>query len=131
MKKMMTRRYVDLHHSAVHCWVIYFSPKLLKRFTLNFCDTTFDIACSPLDICDAANDMTQTIAPQAIQANESLVSELTIDPVQLAESIVYMVSFQLNANVSTMTVTAKKMPCWPRMSPISVPAAMRGQHLHL
>ncbi|MFD1226515.1 IS6 family transposase [Pseudochrobactrum kiredjianiae] len=32
LKEMMAERGIDLDHSTVHRWVIYFSPKLLERF---------------------------------------------------------------------------------------------------
>lgn len=70
----------------------------------------FDIACGQIDIGNAASDMTQTIATGVIQANGSLASEPTIDPVHVADAVVYMASLPLNANVLTMTVMATKMP---------------------
>ncbi|WP_343316123.1 IS6 family transposase [Brucella sp. BE17] len=32
LKEMMAERSIDLEHSTVHRWVLYFSPKLLERF---------------------------------------------------------------------------------------------------
>ena len=32
LKEMMAERGIDLDHSTVHRWVIYFSPKLFERF---------------------------------------------------------------------------------------------------
>lgn len=70
----------------------------------------FDIACGQIDIGNAASDMTQTIATGVIQANGSLAAEPTIDPVHVADAVVYMAGLPLNANVLTMTVMATKMP---------------------
>ncbi len=70
----------------------------------------FDIACGQIDIGNAASDMTQTIASGVIQANGSYAAEATIDPVHVANAILYMASLPLDANVLTMTVMATKMP---------------------
>jgi len=32
LKEMMAERGIDLDHSTVHRWVIYFCPKLFERF---------------------------------------------------------------------------------------------------
>lgn len=71
---------------------------------------SFDIACGQIDIGNAASDMTQTISTGVIQANGTLAAEATIDPVHVANAVVYMASLPLNANVLTMTVMATQMP---------------------
>ncbi|ASV88186.1 short-chain dehydrogenase/reductase SDR (plasmid) [Ochrobactrum quorumnocens] len=70
----------------------------------------FDIACGQIDIGNAASDMTQKISTGVIQANGSVAAEPTIDPVHVANAVVYMASLPLDANVLTMTVMATKMP---------------------
>ncbi len=70
----------------------------------------YDIACGQIDIGNAASDMTQTIAAGVIQANGSVAAEPTINPVHIADAVVYMASLPLDANVLTMTVMATKMP---------------------
>ncbi|OYR08796.1 SDR family oxidoreductase [Brucella thiophenivorans] len=70
----------------------------------------FDIACGQIDIGNAASDMTQTISTGVIQANGNYAAEATIDPVHVANAVVYMASLPLDANVLTMTVMATKMP---------------------
>ncbi|OKP62402.1 IS6 family transposase, partial [Ensifer adhaerens] len=32
LKEMMAERSIDVDHSTIHCWVVHFSPLLLKRF---------------------------------------------------------------------------------------------------
>ncbi|MCV9907649.1 SDR family oxidoreductase [Brucella sp. HL-2] len=70
----------------------------------------FDIACGQIDIGNAASDMTQKISTGVIQANGSVTAEPIIDPVHVANAVVYMASLPLDANVLTMTVMATKMP---------------------
>ena len=71
---------------------------------------SFDIACGQIDIGNAASDMTQKISTGVIQANGTIAAEPTIDPVHVANAVIYMASLPLDANVLTMTVMATKMP---------------------
>lgn len=71
---------------------------------------TFDIACGQIDIGNAASDMTKKIAAGVLQANGTTAAEETIDPVHIADAVVYMAGLPLSANVLTMTVMATKMP---------------------
>jgi NAD(P)-dependent dehydrogenase (short-subunit alcohol dehydrogenase family) len=70
----------------------------------------YDIACGQIDIGNAATDMAARIASGILQPNGSVMAEPTIDPVHVAEAVVYMASLPLNANVLNMTVMATKMP---------------------
>jgi NAD(P)-dependent dehydrogenase (short-subunit alcohol dehydrogenase family) len=70
----------------------------------------YDIACGQIDIGNAATDMAAKIASGILQPNGTVMAEPTIDPVHVAEAVVYMASLPLNANVLNMTVMATKMP---------------------
>jgi len=70
----------------------------------------YDIACGQIDIGNAATDMAARIASGILQPNGTVMAEPTIDPVHVAEAVVYMASLPLNANVLNMTVMATKMP---------------------
>ncbi len=70
----------------------------------------FDIACGQIDIGNAASDMTKKIAAGVLQANGTTAAEATIDPVHIADAVVYMAGLPLGANVLTMTVMATRMP---------------------
>lgn len=70
----------------------------------------FDIACGQIDIGNATSGMTLKISTGVIQANGSIIAEPTIDPIHVANAVVYMASLPLDANVLTMTVMATKMP---------------------
>jgi NAD(P)-dependent dehydrogenase (short-subunit alcohol dehydrogenase family) len=70
----------------------------------------FDIACGQIDIGNAASDMTARMSGGVPQANGEMASEPTIDPMLIADAVVYMAGLPLDANVLTMTVMATKMP---------------------
>jgi len=70
----------------------------------------FDIACGQIDIGNAASDMTAKMGAGVPQANGEVAAEPTMDPVHVAEAVVYMAGLPLDANVLTLTVMATKMP---------------------
>jgi NAD(P)-dependent dehydrogenase (short-subunit alcohol dehydrogenase family) len=69
-----------------------------------------DIACSQIDIGNAATEMTERMAGGIIQANGSTMVEPRMDVRHVADAIVYMANLPLDANVQFMTVMATKMP---------------------
>ena len=70
----------------------------------------FNIACSQIDIGNAATDMTARMKDGVPQANGSLAAEPTMDVRHVADSVVFMASLPLDANVQFMTVMATQMP---------------------
>jgi len=70
----------------------------------------FDIACSQIDIGNAATELTEKMATGIIQANGSTMPEPRMDLKHVADAIVYMANLPLDANVQFMTVMATKMP---------------------
>jgi NAD(P)-dependent dehydrogenase (short-subunit alcohol dehydrogenase family) len=70
----------------------------------------YDIACSQIDIGNAATDMTTGMAAGILQADGSTKVEARMDVEDVARAIVYMASLPLGANVATMTVMATTMP---------------------
>jgi NADP-dependent 3-hydroxy acid dehydrogenase YdfG len=54
--------------------------------------------------------MTAKMAEGVPQADGHLAVEPRMDPVHVANAVVYMASLPLDANVLTMTVMATKMP---------------------
>jgi len=70
----------------------------------------FDIACSQIDIGNAATELTEKMATGIIQANGSTIPEPRMDLKHVADAIVYMANLPLDANVQFMTVMATKMP---------------------
>lgn len=69
-----------------------------------------DIACSQIDIGNAATDMTQPMALGALQADGSVRPEPRMDVGHVAEAVLYMANLPLDANVQFMTLMATKMP---------------------
>ena len=70
----------------------------------------FDIACSQIDIGNAATELTERMAAGIIQANGSIMVEPRMDLQHVADAVVYMANLPLEANVQFMTVMATKMP---------------------
>ena len=70
----------------------------------------YDIACSQIDIGNAATDMTAETAEGLLQADGSVRPEPRMRAEDVARAIVYMASLPLDSNVATMTVMATKMP---------------------
>jgi NAD(P)-dependent dehydrogenase (short-subunit alcohol dehydrogenase family) len=69
-----------------------------------------DIACSQIDIGNAATELTERMAAGIIQANGSTMVEPRMDLKHVADAIVYMANLPLEANVQFLTVMATKMP---------------------
>src|SRR5215211_4143541 len=70
----------------------------------------YDIACSQIDIGNAATDLTAQTAEGVLQADGSVRPEPRMRAEDVARAIVYMASLPLDSNVATMTVMATKMP---------------------
>jgi len=70
----------------------------------------YDIACGQIDIGNAETDMARRMKDGVPQADGSVRAEPLMDPVHVANAVVYMASLPLDANVQFMTVMATKMP---------------------
>jgi NAD(P)-dependent dehydrogenase (short-subunit alcohol dehydrogenase family) len=70
----------------------------------------YDIACGQIDIGNARTDMAGPMIEGTLQADGSIAIEPTLDLDHVAQSIVYMASLPLDANVQFLTVIATKMP---------------------
>ena len=70
----------------------------------------YNIACGQIDIGNAATDMTQRMTTGILQPNGSLMVEPTMDVQVVAQSVLYMASLPLEANVLFHTVMATNMP---------------------
>jgi NAD(P)-dependent dehydrogenase (short-subunit alcohol dehydrogenase family) len=69
-----------------------------------------DIACSQIDIGNAATVLTERMASGIPQANGSTMVEPRMDLKHVADAVLYMANLPLEANVQFMTVMATKMP---------------------
>jgi NAD(P)-dependent dehydrogenase (short-subunit alcohol dehydrogenase family) len=70
----------------------------------------FNIACSQIDVGNAATEIGSAAGLGALQADGSVRSEPLIDPAEVARAVLYMASLPLEANVANMTIMATKMP---------------------
>ncbi len=70
----------------------------------------YDIACSQIDIGNAATEMTGRMAAGIPQANGAIMAEPRLDLRHVADAVLYMANLPLEANVQFMTVMATKMP---------------------
>ena len=70
----------------------------------------FNIACSQIDIGNAATDMTERMTAGVPQANGSTMVEPRMDVRHVADMVVHMASLPPDANVQFVTVMATQMP---------------------
>ena len=70
----------------------------------------YDIACSQIDIGNAATEMTVRMAQGVAQANGETRVEPLLDINHVARAVIYMAGLPLDANVQFMTLMATKMP---------------------
>jgi NAD(P)-dependent dehydrogenase (short-subunit alcohol dehydrogenase family) len=70
----------------------------------------YDIACSQIDIGNAATEMTTRMAQGILQANGEILVEPRLDLDYVASAVVFMAGLPLEANVQFMTLMATKMP---------------------
>jgi NAD(P)-dependent dehydrogenase (short-subunit alcohol dehydrogenase family) len=70
----------------------------------------YDIACSQIDIGNAATELTERMALGVLQANGSQVPEPRMDVTHVGNAILHIANLPLEANVLFMTLMATKMP---------------------
>ncbi|OOG51813.1 SDR family oxidoreductase [Polaromonas sp. C04] len=70
----------------------------------------YDIAVGQIDIGNAATEMAERMASGILQANGEIAVEPLMDVGIVGQSVVYMASLPLTANVMFHTVMATKMP---------------------
>ena len=69
-----------------------------------------NIACSQIDIGNAATDFTAKMATGILQANGATMIEPRMDVEHVADAVLYIANLPLNANVQFMTLMATNMP---------------------
>jgi len=70
----------------------------------------YDIACSQIDIGNAATELTERMTKGVPQANGSLLVEPRMDVAHVGSAIVQMANLPLDANILFMTIMATNMP---------------------
>ena len=81
---------------------------MTKCFSLD--GRKYDIACSQIDIGNAATEMTERITNGVMQADGTKKVEPRMNVQHVADAIVYIANLPLDANVQFMTLMATKMP---------------------
>jgi NAD(P)-dependent dehydrogenase (short-subunit alcohol dehydrogenase family) len=81
---------------------------MTKCFSLD--GRKYDIACSQLDIGNAATEMTERLNAGVLQANGRKMKEPRMDLRHVADAVLYIANLPLDANVQFMTLMATKMP---------------------
>lgn len=100
--------YVPRPYSAPYTATKHGITGLTKSISLD--GRPFDIACSQIDIGNAATEMAAKMAKGVPQANGEIRAEPLLDIDHVARAVVYMAALPLDANVQFMTVMATKMP---------------------
>ena len=95
-------------HSAPYTATKHAITGLTKCISLD--GRNHDIACSQIDIGNAATEMTERMTHGVMQANGEMAVEPRMDVAHVASAIVYMASLPLEANVQFMTIMATRMP---------------------
>ncbi|MEO6339508.1 MAG: SDR family oxidoreductase [Caulobacteraceae bacterium] len=70
----------------------------------------YDIACGQIDIGNAATSMATVMMKGVPQANGTVAPEPVMDVAHVGDTVAYMDSLPLDANVQFITVMATKMP---------------------
>ncbi len=70
----------------------------------------YDIACSQIDIGNAATELTERMAAGVLQADGSIAPEPRMDVAHVAAAVVQVANLPLDTNVLFMTIMATKMP---------------------
>src|SRR5262249_4947860 len=70
----------------------------------------YDIACSQIDIGNAATEMTERMAVGIEQPGGAVMVEPRLDLKHVCDAVLYRANRPLEANVQSMTVMATKMP---------------------
>jgi hypothetical protein len=81
---------------------------MTKCFSLD--GRKYDIACSQIDIGNAATEVTDRMTRGVMQANGTFMVEPRMDLKHVADAIVFLSGLPLDANVQFMTLMATKMP---------------------
>ena len=81
---------------------------MTKCFSLD--GRKYDIACSQIDIGNAATEMTDRITSGVMQANGTKMVEPRMSLKHVADAVVFISNLPLDANVQFMTLMATKMP---------------------
>jgi NAD(P)-dependent dehydrogenase (short-subunit alcohol dehydrogenase family) len=95
-------------HSAPYTATKHAVTGLTKSVALD--GRRYDIACSQIDIGNAATELTQRMTNGVPQANGTVAVEPRMDVEHVGRAVLAMANLPLEANVLFMTLMATKMP---------------------
>ncbi len=78
--------------------------------TISLDGRPYDIACSQIDIGNAATSMTEKMTEGVLQPNGTTMVEPRMDVGHVGRAVLHMASLPLEANIQFMTIMATKMP---------------------
>ena len=81
---------------------------LTKQISLD--GRKYNIACSQVDVGNAATPMTQRMQNGVPQANGDVIPEPTFNVEHVGETVLYISNLPLDANVQNVTIMATQMP---------------------
>jgi NAD(P)-dependent dehydrogenase (short-subunit alcohol dehydrogenase family) len=70
----------------------------------------YDIACSQIDIGNAATAMNERVKDGVVQAHGAIAPEPRMDVAHVAQAVLHIANLPLDVNVPFMTIMATKMP---------------------
>ena len=70
----------------------------------------YNIACSQIDIGNAATPMTERMSGGVPQANGDMIAEPTFDVNHVGQQVLFIANLTLDTNIQFMTIMATKMP---------------------
>jgi NAD(P)-dependent dehydrogenase (short-subunit alcohol dehydrogenase family) len=100
--------YVPRPNSAPYTSTKHAVTGITKSLSLD--GRKYNIACSQIDIGNAATSLTERMTKGILQANGEVAVEPRMDVEHAANAVVYMAGLPLDANVQFMTIMATTMP---------------------
>ena len=100
--------YVPRPNSAPYTATKHGVTGLTKSTSLD--GRAYNIACSQIDIGNAATEMTAPMEAGVMQAHGAVAIEPRFDVEHVSESVVYIANLPLDTNVQFMTIMATNMP---------------------
>ena len=100
--------YVPRPNSAPYTATKHAITGLTRSISLD--GRAYSIACSQIDIGNAATDMSARLAVGALQPNGDVVAEPRFDVKHVANAVLYIAGLPLDTNVQFMNVMATTMP---------------------
>jgi NAD(P)-dependent dehydrogenase (short-subunit alcohol dehydrogenase family) len=100
--------HVPRPHSAPYTATKHAITGLTKSISLD--GRNFDVACSQIDIGNAATEMTERMTRGVLQPDGRRVPEPRMDVNHVAQTVLLMANLPLESNIQFVTIMATNMP---------------------